>query len=213
MERYVILILLWLIWCCLHSFMITPGVTSFIRKHFEKQFPYYRIFYNVVASLTLLPVLAYTFFLNGVPVFQWEGPFRIVQVLLSVSALILFIGGAGRYDLPQFLGLRQARENNTCSVLREDCSLDTKGILGVVRHPWYAGGILIVWARDLDVTAILTNLVISAYFVIGAFLEERKLRTEFGEEYKAYQRNVSMLFPLKWVMRKLRFMQDHDLNA
>ena len=64
-------------------------------------------------------------------------------------------------------------------------------------------GILIVWARNLDMAVILTSLVITGYFLIGAFLEERKMLAEFGEEYTGYQRRVSMLFPFKWVIKKL----------
>jgi protein-S-isoprenylcysteine O-methyltransferase Ste14 len=148
--------------------------------------------------------MVYSFSIKGQPVFRWEGGFRIVQGLLMVSAFLLFIGGARRYDLVQFLGIRQVRENNTCTALTDDCRLDSGGILGMVRHPWYAGGILIVWARNLDVAAILTSLVITMYFIIGSFLEERKLLAEFGEEYIDYHRRVSMLFPFKWIMQKLR---------
>jgi len=94
----------------------------------------------------------------------------------------------------QFLGLRQIKDEKSCSVLTDDCSLDTTGILSVVRHPWYAGGILIVWARPLDAAAVLTNLVITGYFIVGAFLEERKLKLQFGQAYDDYRRQVSMSF-------------------
>jgi protein-S-isoprenylcysteine O-methyltransferase Ste14 len=203
MTRYVVLISLWGAWCFLHSFMITPTVTGFVQKRFEKAYRYYRIFYNFIALATLTPVLVYSFSIKGLPIFCWEGPFRIVQVLLLFSALLLFIGGSRRYDQNQFLGIRQVRENSACSVLTDDCRLDTGGILAMVRHPWYAGGILIVWTRNLDMASILTSLVITGYFLIGAFLEERKLLAEFGEEYIDYQRRVSMLFPFKWVTQKV----------
>ena len=204
MTRYVVLISFWGAWCFLHSFMITPTVTGFVQKRFEKAYPYYRIFYNVMALVTLTPVLVYSFSIKEPAVFRWEGPFRIVQGLLVGAALLLFIGGSKRYDLAQFLGIRQVLEKSTCSVLTDDCHLDTGGILGIVRHPWYAGGILIVWARNLDMAAILTSLVITMYFIIGSFLEEKKLIAEFGEEYIDYQRRVSMLLPFKWIMQKLR---------
>jgi methanethiol S-methyltransferase len=213
MIRYVVLISLWGAWCFLHSFLITPTVTGFVRKRFEKAYRYYRIFYNFIALVTLIPVLVYSFSIKGLPVFRWEGPFRIVQGLLLVSALLLFMGGARRYDLAQFLGIRQAREDSACSILTDDCRLDTGGILGMVRHPWYAGGILIIWARNLDMVAILTSLVITGYFFIGTFLEERKLLAEFGEEYIDYQQRVSMLFPLKWVIQKLRGERDQSLKS
>jgi methanethiol S-methyltransferase len=203
MIRYVVLISLWGAWCFFHSFLITPAVIGFARKRFEKAHRYYRIFYNVTALATLVPVLVYSFSIRGLPVFRWEGSFRIIQGMMVLSALVLFIGGAGRYDLARFIGIRQVREDSACGVLTDDCRLDTNGILGIVRHPWYAGGILIVWAGNLDVTAILANLVITGYFLIGAFLEERKLLAEFGEEYMDYRRRVSMFIPLKWGIQKL----------
>ncbi|MCJ7538501.1 MAG: isoprenylcysteine carboxylmethyltransferase family protein [Desulfobacterales bacterium] len=213
MTRYAVLISLWGAWCFLHSFLIIPAVTGFVRKRFEKAYRYYRIFYNFIALVTLIPVLVYSFSIKGLPVFRWEGPFRIVQGLLVISALLLFIGGARRYDLAQLLGIRQVREDSACSILTDDCRLDTGGILGMVRHPWYAGGILIVWARNLDMAALLTSLIITGYFFIGTFLEERKLLAEFGEEYIDYQQRVSMIFPFKWVIQKLRGERDQSLKS
>lgn len=204
MNRYMVLVLVWGAWCFLHSFMITPVVTGFVRKRFEKAYPYYRIFYNSIAVLTLIPVLAYSFSIQGQPLFRWQGGFRIVQGLLVVAALLFFIGGARRYDLAQFLGIRQVRADNACGALTDDCRVDSGGILGMVRHPWYTGGILIVWARNLDLAALLTSLVITTYFIIGTLLEESKLREEFGEEYIEYQQQVSMFLPFKWVIQKLR---------
>jgi protein-S-isoprenylcysteine O-methyltransferase Ste14 len=211
MMRYVLLILFWGCWCFLHSFMISPAVIGFVQKRFKKAHRYYRIVYNVTALSTLFPVLVYVFSIRGPLLFRWEGPFRIIQGLLGISAFVLFIGGARRYDLARFIGIRQVQENredNACAVLTEDCRLDTGGILSMVRHPWYAGGILIVWAGNLDVTAILTNLVITVYFLIGALLEERKLLAEFGEDYIDYRRSVSMFFPLKWGVQKLSGNQE-----
>ena len=202
------LVLLWGAWCFLHSFMITPAVTGFIRNRFEKSYRYYRIVYNITALATLVPVLVYSFSIKGPLLFSWEGPLRIIQGLLVIFALVLFIGGARRYDLARFLGIRQLSEDGACAVLTDDCRLDTGGILSMVRHPWYAGGILIVWAGNPDMTAILSNLVITLYFIIGALLEERKLLVGFGEEYIDYRRRVSMLFPIKWVIQMLNRKQE-----
>lgn len=212
MTRYAVLILLWGIWCFLHSFLITPAVTGFVRKRFGDQYRYYRIFYNFTAVATLIFVLVYSFSIKGQPLFRWEGSFRIVQGLLVISALLLFIGGARIYDFAQFIGIRQARENNACGVLTDSCRLEIRGILEMVRHPLYAGGILIVWARDLDMAAIVTGLIVTGYFFIGALLEERKLLAEFGEEYIDYQKHVSMLFPFKWIIKKIKNHRDLRSN-
>lgn len=199
--RYILIVILWIVWCALHSALISLTVTESLRSRFPNSFRFYRIIYNLFAVATLLPVLIYTHSLRGEPVVAWEGPWRIVPILLGTMALFFLLAGARRYDFRQLLGLRQIKDEKACSVLTEDCFLDTGGVLSMVRHPWYSAGMLIVWARPLDVTAILTNLVVSGYFVVGAILEERKLKVQFGRQYADYQRRVSMFFPIKWAGR------------
>ena len=201
--QYMNLVLCWLAWCALHSAMISPKVTGALRRRFPGAFRYYRIFYNLIAVLTLIPVLAYSYSLKGEIIIGWSGPWRIVPIGLGLLALAFFLAGARRYDFRQLIGLRQLQEENTCSVLTADCSLDTGGVLSVVRHPWYSGGILILWARPLDMAAITTNLILCGYFIVGAILEERKLIAQFGQQYKDYRKRVSMLFPIKWAGKVL----------
>lgn len=199
MMQYLVLVILWVVWCTLHSILINLTVTEWLRKKFPNGFRFYRIAFNIIAVITLVPVLLYASSTKGATIIAWEGWWRSAPILLGVIALFLFIAGAQRYDFLQLLGLRQIKDEKTCSVLTDDCTLDTSGVLSIIRHPWYTGGILIVWARPLDLAAILTNLIINVYFVVGAILEERKLMVQFGEQYKDYQERVSMLFPVKWV--------------
>lgn len=74
--------------------------------------------------------------------------------------------------------------------------IDTTGILGITRHPWYVAVFLLLWASDLNLGILLVNAVLSGYLVIGTLLEERKLVLEFGDKYREYQQKVSMFFPL-----------------
>jgi len=204
MTEYILLIILWTAWCALHSALVSLSLTEPLRKRFPHASRYYRIVYNVVSVVTLVPVFLYTFSLRGTPAFSWQGPWRFIQIALVVSALVFFVAGARHYDLFQFLGLRQLKDEKACSVLTDDCSLDTSGVLNLVRHPWYTGGILIIWARPLDASAILTNLVLTGYFLVGTRLEERKLTAQFGQAYTDYRQRVSMFLPLKWMERRMR---------
>ena len=203
MKPYVVLVLLWTAWCSLHSFLISRPADGFLKRRLQAWYRYARLAYNVLALATLVPVVAFTWSLRGAPLFSWGGPWRIVQAVILLAALCFFAGGARRYDFLQFAGIRQIREENDCTVLTDDCSLDTRGILGVVRHPWYSGGILLIWAQRLDAAAIASNGVITLYFIVGAMLEERKLAETFGESYRAYRQRVSMLVPVRWIRRKL----------
>jgi protein-S-isoprenylcysteine O-methyltransferase Ste14 len=62
---------------------------------------------------------------------------------------------------------------------------------------------MFIWAKDISLSTLLINIVISAYFVVGTILEERKLLLEFGEKYREYQKSVSMFIPYKWLKAKI----------
>jgi methanethiol S-methyltransferase len=201
---YFLLAALWLGWCALHSALIATPFTSRLRRWVGAAFRWYRLFYNTTAVLTLVPVIIYSQSLKTSPFLVWAGWSRVVQFLMVATATGLFLAGSRRYDLRQFLGLRRIGEENVCLALSESCELKKTGVLGVIRHPWYVGGMLLVWARDLDLSAGITNLVLTGYFVLGAVLEERKLVQGFGEAYRRYQKEVSMFFPWKSIMRRVR---------
>jgi protein-S-isoprenylcysteine O-methyltransferase Ste14 len=200
--KYLTLAVLWSAWCFLHSALISLRVTGYLKHRFGDRFRYYRLVYNGLALITLIPVALYTYSVRSEPLFSWEGYWRVVQIVLLVASLFLFLSGGRHYDALAFLGVRQLKKRDSCIGLTETCALDTRGILGVLRHPWYAGGMMIVWARDLDLSAIITNLILTGYFIVGAFSEERKLSIEFPHAYKEYQQKVSMFFPYQWLRSK-----------
>jgi protein-S-isoprenylcysteine O-methyltransferase Ste14 len=113
----------------------------------------------------------------------------------------MFVGGLRAYDLQSFLGLRQWR------CYREGKSdpppfLNTTGILGHLRHPWYSGGIALLWGLPsmTDVT-LVSRSILTIYLVIGAFLEERKMHVLLGARYRAYCRQTPMFFPWRFGRR------------
>lgn len=194
--------LLWVLWCALHSTLIAAPVTDLMKKKLGLQFRFYRLFYNTVALVTLIPLAAYSLSIDQEPVFRWEGYWKIGKYLLLITSFFLFTAGGRHYSLGQLLGVRQIKTGRTGQLLSEFNTFDSSGVLGVIRHPWYTAGILLVWAGDMGLSALLINIVISAYFVIGTILEERKLLLAFGESYRKYQGNVSMFIPFKWLKAK-----------
>jgi protein-S-isoprenylcysteine O-methyltransferase Ste14 len=123
-------------------------------------------------------------------------------ILLGIAVLLFFLGGR-HYDARQVLGLRQIREGISNKVITDTGELNTSGVLGITRHPWYLATILFIWGRQLDVSAILVNVILTFYLIVGTYLEEKKLIGEFGEKYLAYQKRVSMLIPYKWLQSKI----------
>jgi methanethiol S-methyltransferase len=200
---YLSVVLLWILWCALHSTLITTAVTDYMKKELGDRYRFYRLFYNTVAVVTLLPLVYYSISIQGAPIFRWQGPLAIAKYLLLVTSLYLFIAGARHYRVSQFLGIHQIKTGQANQTLSEHDTFDSTGILSVIRHPWYVAGMMIVWARDISLSILLNNIVICAYFVVGTILEERKLALQFGDKYRDYRRNVSMFFPYKWLSRAI----------
>ena len=194
---------LWVLWCILHSVLICTTVTTFLQSRLSSRYRYYRLFYNLFSVATLAPLLLYSQLHRGEVVFHWQGWLGVVQALLYASAGLLFLSGARAYDLPTFLGVRLRATGSGDLGLTVSGGLSAVGVLALVRHPWYTGGLLLIWARTQTLTETLINSILSAYIVIGALLEERKLVKEFGADYQAYQRQVSMLVPWKWLKRRI----------
>lgn len=197
---YLLLAALWITWCAVHSGMISLTTTDFLKRRLGAGYRFYRLFFNIFAVATVMPLFAYTTSLQGPALFRWHGLLIGVQAILLALSGLLFLGGAWHYDLLQFLGIRQITTGSSHHALSTTGKLNTTGVLGITRHPWYLGGILFVWAsyERMDIATLTMNVILTAYLVLGAILEERKLLKEYGDEYRAYQNRVSMLIPVPW---------------
>ncbi len=201
MSDYLLLALLWAAYCAVHSALISISVTNRLRAVLGGNYRYYRLFFNVVAIGTLIPLIASTHsprFDSG-PLFVWRGYWRVVEYCLVALGVLLVVEGARHYSMLQFLGFLQIRKEPAHGGMTGSGNFDATGVLGMIRHPWYLAVFILLWARNLNGASLTVNVVLSIYLVVGTILEERKLVIEFGEEYRRYQERVSMFVPLKWL--------------
>jgi protein-S-isoprenylcysteine O-methyltransferase Ste14 len=199
MAKYIVLAILWIAFCVLHSGLISITFTSFIKQKIGDSYRFYRLFYNIFSIATLIPVLVYTASIKQPPFFVWDGYLLPVKYGLLFVGILCFVMGAIRYNFSQFFGFAQIKDGKNHKLINKTGKLSSRGILGVVRHPFYAGIFPLIWSNNLNITGLIVNIILSIYVLIGTLLEERKLILEFGDAYRAYQQKVSMLFPLKWI--------------
>jgi methanethiol S-methyltransferase len=200
-DQYFLLGLGWLGWCVLHSLLITTSVTHFLKQLPENVSRYSRLGYNIIAISTLLLLVLYTQSLPQERVFAWQDGWVVLQLCLLGASFVILYSGARHYDMGYFLGLKQISSRKSHVLLTEDANFTRDGIFAFIRHPWYLGSIILLWSA-LPVYYISTTLavvILSLYLVVGTILEEHKLVAEFGENYRAYQREVSMFIPWKWL--------------
>ena len=201
--NYILFSVMLIIWCIIHSFLISNKFLAQIKSRLGARFKFYRIFYNVFSLITFIPLFIYSEFNRGELILIWNGYLHIIQGVMLFTAVYLFISGGKDYDGLIFLGIRQLRISAHQKALTSSGDLKISGILGVIRHPWYSGAILLLWSRNLDMNQFIANIILTAYLIIGSYLEEKKLLNEFGEKYRTYQQQVSMLFPYKWLFSKI----------
>lgn len=190
-----LLALLWILWCILHSLLITGRLNEWIRRKGGILRGAHRLFYILFSLISLVPVLWYQYTLPQQLLFSFSGPWRILQGILLLYAIIMFYGGKQVYDTDYFLGLtqwRSYRSNQQSPPLQFSC----RGILRYVRHPWYSGGLAFLWGLGplTDVTLIVRT-ILTIYLLTGTVLEEQKLVRELGTPYRDYCRQVPMLIP------------------
>jgi methanethiol S-methyltransferase len=203
---YLVLAFLWIVYCAIHSALISVIATNLFKRVLGTRYCYYRLFFNAFSLLTLILLFLY----SRSPVFEgpflliWRGNWRIAQCALVLAAVALLVSGARHYSISQFLGLQQIRSRQSSLGLTQSGNIDTTGILGLTRHPWYLAVFLLLWTSDQNAASVIINGILSAYLIVGTLLEERKLTLEFGDEYRKYQQKVSMFIPLKWIIPKHR---------
>jgi len=153
---------------------------------------WFRFVYNLIAAVSLLPVLALPVVLEDLPLYQIPWPWRVLTLAGQAFAVLALLVGVLQTGIWSFLGLRQL----LYGAESRDHSLVIGGLYRWVRHPLYSASLAFVWLMpSMSVNLLALNLGISFYILIGSILEERKLKAEFGEAYSDYQHRTAMLIP------------------
>ncbi|MEO8413730.1 MAG: isoprenylcysteine carboxylmethyltransferase family protein [Ginsengibacter sp.] len=186
-----ILLLLWILYCVLHSVLATSSVKLFLGKVLGKLSRYYRLFYSLFATVTLIFVLYFQYsFISPVLINSIFIKYTALVALAMPGLIIMIISIIKYFKL--LSGVRSLYQARPASGLK------LNGIHNYVRHPLYLGTLLFTWGL-FCIFPMLHNLiavgVITLYVLIGITFEEKKLINEFGSEYADYMSQVPVLIP------------------
>ena len=149
----------------------------------------------VAASGAMLVALAAWWQPLPSAVYRIEGAVGLVLMAVGLAGGALLLATARVIDLREFFGMAQWRAARRGVGLPDPVFLD-RGPYGLVRHPLYLGLLALGWGTPtMTAGRLLLCLAWTAYIVVGARLEERKLARTFGERYRDYRRRVPMLLP------------------
>lgn len=199
----------WLLYFVLHSLLASLTVKGWVAAHRPGWMRGYRIAFNLVALLSLLPPLWMLYGWRSALLWEWGPIGDGIALLLNLAALGGFVWSLRWYDGSEFLGTRQWRLG--IRTLEDQERFRISPLHRYVRHPWYSLGLVLVWAREMDLMLLVSALMITLYFALGSRLEERKLIAYHGERYRRYRERVPALVPRPW--RNLSSQDAHALEA
>ena len=185
-----IVLLGWLVYSILHSTLASTTVKAWFARRYPGLAHHYRLAYNLIAALALMPLIWLIHTYQGAPIWSLTGPGRWLVDGMALAAMAGFFWSLRFYDMREFLGLRPVASPG------QERRFTLSPLHRHVRHPWYSFGLVVIWSRDMDTAWLASCIAISLYFALGSRLEERKLAAEFGEAYRRYQERVPALIPL-----------------
>ena len=183
-----------LVYGALHSALASLRFKDWVLKRLgHGRYRYYRLFFSLSAGLTLLPVLALAAALPDGQLYAIPSPWMFLTLAVQIAAGLCFLLALTQTGTSDFLGVgvlfRRAQAD-------QPQHLATGGFYRRVRHPLYFFGLVILWLTPLLTWNLLAlNLGGTIYILAGAWLEERKLLTEFGEAYADYRRRTPFIIP------------------
>ena len=178
----------------IHSLIAANGFKHLIYRLLgEGAKKYYRLFYSLFASVTLLPVLILPAVIPDQTLYKIPEPLVYFTVFIQIVSVLLLVYSVLQTGALQFIGLSQA-----FGLKRED-KLNTDGLYRYMRHPLYTFSLLVLWLTPtMTRNFALLYAALTVYIIIGAIFEERKLLQTFGAAYQEYRAKTPFLIPLKF---------------
>jgi len=188
--EYALIILASFLFGIQHSGVSSLRVKSRIIDRWGKK-GYARIF-NATSVLTLLLAFLSMNFWNWL--YFLTEPALVQPILLIVGVLLALSGAIVAMQASKVISV------STVADMRTDRrpELVTDGIYARVRHPLYLATILVFGAMAFIYpfpVVIVFTLSMIVYTIIGAFLEERKLLLNYGQEYESYRKQAGFILP------------------
>ena len=189
--------MLWLVltiahWGVVHSWLASLEVKTAAQRAFgDAAARWYRLAYNAFSVVTFAPILLLVGLLPDRVLYVVPPPWRYMMLIGELLAAACILIALLQVDAASFVGIRQLFQGEQPS------QLVIGGFYRWVRHPLYLFGLLILWLTPtMTRNMFIAFLALTAYLIIGALFEERKLLREFGSAYAEYRARTPMLIPL-----------------
>jgi len=197
-AQQILAFVLLLLYFGMHSVLAADPVKTWFAAWTGRNFRYYRLIYNGLALILLLLLVRWMAGWEAHDLFAPSIWTKGAALFLLLFGAWLVAGSLWQYDLGEFSGIQQLRQENAAA---QQSTLNTSGFNAYVRHPLYLGTILLLVGNFLifpQTSALLLLVSVLVYLPFGIHFEEKKLRRQFGQAYLDYEKRVKCLFPWLW---------------
>ncbi|MEM7652027.1 MAG: isoprenylcysteine carboxylmethyltransferase family protein [Pseudomonadota bacterium] len=195
LSEHLIYAVLWLSFGVAHSVLASARAKSVLSALGSS----YRLAYNWIAALHVAAVwlIGKTFLATNAT--SWSLP-QVLDLVLwagAVAGALILLLAFRAYDTGKFLGLSQYKEKTSIDAMDNE-PLSVGGLNRYMRHPLYTGAILLLFCVVRDEFSLATACWATAYFIVGAAFEEKRLIARYGQDYLDYRQRVPMFIPKPW---------------
>jgi methanethiol S-methyltransferase len=198
MDRsYIILVLLWAIFYAHHTVFASLNIKRKIKALVKKAYLWNRLAYSIISAGIFFGIFVYAGTLKPLLLLQPNELLTYLGYMLAAFGTIILVKSFKQFSGKQFAGLVPHDD------LVSSEKLIQSGIHGVIRHPIYAGLVLIFIGYFLfspTVSALIHLGMLVLYLPIGIYFEEQKLIQIFGSAYERYRERIPAMIP--WKIRK-----------
>ena len=188
------LCIFWIAYGLIHSALATSKVKRYSTDRLGISEMSYRLFYNILAIVTLLPLVYFGFYKNDLQIFKKNLYTDIFGFLVFLIGLVVMILIIKKYF---------AQMSGTSTEIKDE--LHIEGLHKYVRHPLYLGTFLLLIGLLLyrpQLNVLISTIVIILYTIFATRWEEKKLLIKFGAKYTEYCASTPRIIPRFFAKRK-----------
>lgn len=191
---YLILVILWVLFYFLHSLLASLNIKRKIKGWMGRQYIWYRLLYTVFSTVFVFGILIFSTTFPQSDILAKTPATTYLGYMLASFGTIIIMRSFKSFSKKKFIGLQPHDD------LEDKEGFVVTGIYSYVRHPIYAGSVLLFlgfFFFEPTESSILHLVMLLAYLPFGIYFEEKKLIEIYGSKYLQYKKEVASLIPLK----------------